>query len=117
MPVPKQKAATARTLLRDQAYARLRDAILDGTLEPGEQLRDAELSEWLGLSRTPIREALARLEEYGLEYVHPDPVVHIPFPDGTWITQWRDLDRTCEEFARFSGRDAEGKDARRSAMA
>ena len=48
-----------------------------------------------------------RLEEYGLEYVHPDPVVHIPFPDGTWITQWRDLDRTCEEFARFSGRDAD----------
>ena len=48
-----------------------------------------------------------RLEEYGLEYVHPDPVVHIPFPDGTWITQWRDLDRTCEELARFSGRDAD----------
>jgi DNA-binding GntR family transcriptional regulator len=55
-----------RTLLRDEAYARLRDAVLDGTLEPGEQLRDAELSAWLGLSRTPIREALARLEEYGL---------------------------------------------------
>ncbi|HEY3069315.1 MAG TPA: NAD(P)/FAD-dependent oxidoreductase [Gaiellaceae bacterium] len=47
------------------------------------------------------------LEDYGLEYLHPDPVVHIPFPDGTWLTQWRDLDRTCEEFARFSRRDAE----------
>ena len=47
------------------------------------------------------------LEEYGLEYVHPDPVVHIPFPDGTWLTQWRDLDRTCEEFAKFSRRDAD----------
>jgi DNA-binding GntR family transcriptional regulator len=66
MPVPAQRAETARTLLRDQAYARLRDAILDGTLEPGEQLRDAEIAQWLGLSRTPIREALARLEEYGL---------------------------------------------------
>ena len=72
MPVPKQKAATARTLLRDQAYARLRDAILDGTLEPGEQLRDGELSEWLGLSRTPLREALARLEEYGLVETAPN---------------------------------------------
>lgn len=72
MPVPKQKGATARTLLRDQAYARLRDAILDGTLEPGEQLKDAELSEWLGLSRTPIREALARLEEYGLVETAPN---------------------------------------------
>jgi phytoene dehydrogenase-like protein len=47
------------------------------------------------------------LEEYGLEYLHPDPVVHIPFPDGTWLTQWRDLDRTCKEFAKFSKQDAE----------
>jgi phytoene dehydrogenase-like protein len=47
------------------------------------------------------------LEEYGLEYIHPDPVVHIPFPDGTSLTQWRDLERTCEEFAKFSPRDAD----------
>ena len=72
MPVPNERADTSRTLLRDQAYARLRDAILDGTLEPGEQLKDAELAEWLGLSRTPIREALARLEEYGLVETEPN---------------------------------------------
>ena len=72
MPVPKRKATASRTLLRDQAYVRLRDAILDGTLEPGEQLKDAEISEWLGLSRTPIREALARLEEYGLVETAPN---------------------------------------------
>jgi DNA-binding GntR family transcriptional regulator len=72
MPVPKRKAEASRTLLRDQAYARLRDAILDGTLEPGEQLKDAEIAEWLGLSRTPIREALARLEEYGLVETAPN---------------------------------------------
>jgi phytoene dehydrogenase-like protein len=47
------------------------------------------------------------LEDYGLEYLHPDPVVHLPFPDGAWLTQWRDLDRTCEEFARFARRDAD----------
>jgi phytoene dehydrogenase-like protein len=47
------------------------------------------------------------LEAYGLEYLHPDPVVHVPFPDGTWVTQWRDLDRTCEELAKFSRRDAD----------
>jgi DNA-binding GntR family transcriptional regulator len=72
MPVPSGRAATSRTLLRDQAYVRLRDAILDGTLEPGEQLKDAEIAEWLGLSRTPIREALARLEEYGLVETAPN---------------------------------------------
>jgi phytoene dehydrogenase-like protein len=48
-----------------------------------------------------------RLEDHGLEYVRPDPVVHIAFGDGAWLTQWRDLERTCEEFARFSGRDAD----------
>ena len=46
------------------------------------------------------------LGEYGLEYMFPDPVVHIPFADGSYITQWRDLDRTCAEFARFSKKDA-----------
>ncbi len=45
------------------------------------------------------------LAAYGLEYLHPDPVVHLPFPDGSWLTQWRDLDRTCEEFAKFDRRD------------
>ena len=30
----------------------------------------------------------------------------MPFPDGSYITQWRDLDRTCEEFAKFSKKDA-----------
>src|ERR687887_574752 len=47
------------------------------------------------------------LADYGLEYIHPEIAVHIPFPDGTWLTQWRDLDRTCEEFAKFSRADAE----------
>ncbi|MPZ74422.1 MAG: NAD(P)-binding protein [Nitriliruptorales bacterium] len=48
------------------------------------------------------------LAAHGLEYIHPDPVVHMPFPDGTSLTMWRDLDRTCEEFAAFSPRDADG---------
>ncbi|MDR7482044.1 MAG: NAD(P)/FAD-dependent oxidoreductase [Armatimonadota bacterium] len=47
------------------------------------------------------------LDRYGLEYLQPDPVVHVPFPDGTWLTQWRDVDRTCEEIAKFSRRDAD----------
>src|SRR6202166_5037149 len=47
-----------------------------------------------------------RLGDYGLEYIDPDPIFHIPFPDGSYLTQWRDLDRTCEEFAKFSKKDA-----------
>ena len=54
-----------------------------------------------------LRDDELGLLDHGLEYLQPDPVVHLPFPDGTWLTQWRDLERTCEEFAKFSRRDAE----------
>ena len=54
-----------------------------------------------------LRNDELRLRAYGLEYIQPDPVVHLPFPDGMWLTQWRDVDRTCDEFAKFSRRDAE----------
>jgi len=70
MPVP-GTPAPRRALLRDDAYQRLRDAIVDGTFEPGERLRDAELGVWLGVSRTPVREALARLEQAGLVITRP----------------------------------------------
>lgn len=66
MPVPKEGGKHRRSLLRDQAYLSIRDAIVDGTLAPGETLRDPELEQWLGISRTPIREAIARLETAGL---------------------------------------------------
>jgi phytoene dehydrogenase-like protein len=54
-----------------------------------------------------LRDDELHLGDYGLEYLYPDPVVHVPFPDGTWLTQWRDAERTAEEFARFSEADAE----------
>jgi DNA-binding GntR family transcriptional regulator len=65
MPLPEGEPIE-RTLLSERAYTVLRSAIIDGTLAPGERLRDVELVKSLGLSRTPIREALARLEEDGL---------------------------------------------------
>jgi DNA-binding GntR family transcriptional regulator len=71
MPVPSVAHRPARELLRDGVYLRLRDAIVDGTLEPGEQLRDGELATWLGVSRTPVREALMRLAHAGLVLSRP----------------------------------------------
>ncbi|HUX22419.1 MAG TPA: NAD(P)/FAD-dependent oxidoreductase [Spirochaetia bacterium] len=53
-----------------------------------------------------LRNDELHLGDYGLEYLHPDPVVHIPFPDGTWLTQWRDPQRTAEELGKFSKHDA-----------
>jgi DNA-binding GntR family transcriptional regulator len=72
MPVPQDPTQTLpRSLLRDGVYLRLRDAIVDGTLTPGEQLRDGELAAWLGVSRTPVREALLRLGQVGLVTTSP----------------------------------------------
>lgn len=60
-----------RSLLRDRAYRILRDAIVTGELPPGAVIRDVELAERVGLSRTPVREALARLADDGLVETKP----------------------------------------------
>ncbi|MFD8819036.1 GntR family transcriptional regulator [Streptomyces sp. NPDC059627] len=66
-----------RTLLRDRAYAAIRDAIVAGDLEPGAVVRDAELAERLGLSRAPVREAFARLVDEGLLESKPQSYTRI----------------------------------------
>lgn len=71
MPIPPSDPGVDRGLLRDDVYRRLRDAIVDGTFAPGEQLRDLELAAWLGVSRTPVREALLRLAHGGLVLARP----------------------------------------------
>ena len=57
--------------LRDVVFKTLRDAILTGDLEPGERLMEIKLAEKLGVSRTPIREAIRKLELEGLVNMTP----------------------------------------------
>jgi DNA-binding GntR family transcriptional regulator len=52
--------------LSETAYDRLRMAIREGRFQPGDRLGEADVSEWLGVSRTPVREALRRLASEGL---------------------------------------------------
>ncbi|PRB18620.1 GntR family transcriptional regulator [Microbacterium sp. MYb62] len=52
--------------MSEDVYRRLREAIVTGELRPGERLRDYELAEDLGTSKTPVRHALDRLAEEGL---------------------------------------------------
>src|SRR5690606_18983386 len=59
-------APVRKGLLRDDVYTRLRDAIVDGRLAPASVLRDGELAAQLGVSRTPVREAILKLAESGL---------------------------------------------------
>lgn len=66
-----------RTFVRQEAYLKIRNWILDGTFAPGMQLRDKQLAEELGVSRTPIREALLRLEDEGLVTTKPNRSTHV----------------------------------------
>lgn len=99
MPVPQQHALHRRSLLRDDVYLTLRDAIVDGTLVPGERLRDAELEEWLGVSRTPIREALLRLERAGLVIARPGRSTTVAPVDQRATMQAQDVAAAMHELA------------------
>ena len=57
--------------LRDVVFYTLRRAILTGQLKPGERLMEVHLAEKLGVSRTPIREAIRKLELEGLVTIIP----------------------------------------------
>ncbi|MGH7903890.1 MAG: phytoene desaturase family protein [Candidatus Dormibacteraceae bacterium] len=54
-----------------------------------------------------VDDELGLRADYGLQYVEPDPVGHVALPDGEHLTIWRDMERTCEEIAHFSQRDAD----------
>lgn len=74
-----------RTLLRDRAYASIRDAIVAGDIEPGAVVRDAELAERLGLSRAPVREAFARLVDEGLLESKPQSYTRVTQVDAAEV--------------------------------
>lgn len=99
MPIPAHAPAAGRTLLRDDVYERLRDAIIDGTLEPGEQLRDGELAAWLGVSRTPVREALLRLARGGLVVARPGRSTVVSSLDRRALRDARDVVAAMHQLA------------------
>lgn len=57
--------------LRELVFTTLRQAILKGELQPGERLMEIQLAEKMGVSRTPIREAIRKLAEEGLVTLIP----------------------------------------------
>lgn len=71
MPIPKNFSAPVRMSAKERAFSQIQRWIIDGTLQPGEKLLDAELAETLSVSRTPIREAFQLLEVQGLVSMHP----------------------------------------------
>ncbi|MBN9176840.1 MAG: FadR family transcriptional regulator [Microbacterium sp.] len=79
-------------ILSDEVHARIGAAILDGTFGPGQRLRDVDLALQLGVSRTPIREALQRLERFGLVEIAVGRYTRVSTPD----------DRLREETGEFT---------------
>ncbi len=88
-----------RSLLRDDVYRRLRDAIVDCTFLPGEQLKDGELADWLGVSRTPVREALLRLGASGLVVALPGRSTRVSTIDPAAVRDARDVIAAMHELA------------------
>ncbi|UWG98206.1 GntR family transcriptional regulator [Dehalobacter sp. DCM] len=69
MPIPRN--FTAPKSAKERAFIQIQEWIIDGTLKPEEKLNDVELAEALGVSRTPIREALQLLAVHGFVVMHP----------------------------------------------
>ena len=61
LPAPRRSGGLA-----EQAYCAIRDAIQDGRLGPGQRVPELDLTAWLKVSRTPVREALRRLQSEGM---------------------------------------------------
>lgn len=66
-----------RASLRERVYEIVLRAIVTGDLEPGNQIRDVDLAESLGVSRTPVREALQRLVDEGLVETVPGAATRV----------------------------------------
>ncbi|TCO54170.1 GntR family transcriptional regulator [Actinocrispum wychmicini] len=60
------RPSSGSRLLRDHVYARVLEWIVDGRLPPGTRMRDKDIADLLEVSRTPVREAIRRLEDEGL---------------------------------------------------
>lgn len=91
VPIPLDSPVQHRTLLRDDVYRSIRDAIVRGQLAPGEQLRDQELGAWLQVSRTPVREALQRLAQAGLVVAQPGRMTRVAPEDPDLIVSARQI--------------------------
>src|SRR5699024_3570602 len=71
MPIDFEVTMNEYLPLRDVVFNTLRRAILRGELKPGERLMEIQLANKLGVSRTPIREAIRKLELEGLVLMIP----------------------------------------------
>src|ERR1700730_2349736 len=99
------------------AKAGYRCVVLEGRPIVGGGVKSAELtlrgfthdvcsSAHNGIHGNPLlREDELKLGDYGLVYIYPYVLFRMQFPNGSYLTQWRDLDRSSAGFAKFSKKD------------
>src|SRR5437867_5212034 len=115
---PMTTRAPARTYLADTVYAALRQALLDREFDPGEPLTELELSRRFRVSRTPVREALAKLERDHLVRVVPKKGAFVRTLSHDEIRDLYEVREALEALAvrlggpRLSREDLEGFEAR-----
>lgn len=80
IPNPPAQRPVRRTVT-EYAYEAIRDAILDGVLAQGANIQENELTSWLGVSRSPIREALRRLAQQGFVEIAPQSYTRVAVPN------------------------------------
>lgn len=71
MPIPDNYSAPVYLSAKDRAFRQIQEWIIDGTLQPGEKISDVELAKAIGISRTPVREALQMLSLQGFLSMKP----------------------------------------------
>jgi GntR family transcriptional regulator, rspAB operon transcriptional repressor len=82
--------------LERRVYERLRDDIVSGELQPGAQLVEARIAEELGVSKTPVREALIRLQRDGLVAIEPYRGARVAQPSPEDVREILELRRLLE---------------------
>lgn len=66
------KTSSARDKLREQVYEYLVEKILKGELKPGDKVSELQLAKTFGISRTPVRDAMHQLYDYGILEMRPN---------------------------------------------
>ena len=71
MPLPNKELAFERTSAKQRVYETVKDWIIEGQFKPGEKVSDIEIADYFKVSRTPVREAMRKLELEGLVVMIP----------------------------------------------
>ena len=77
MPIPLKTQEEKPRTAKERVYSTVREWIIDGTLQPGEQIIDQDIAAYFSVSRTPVREAIQMLADQKLVEIHPGKATRV----------------------------------------